>query len=202
MDTKAWYASKTIWGAAVMGIATLLQQLGVGTLSGDEQGRIIDACLYLAQFAGFIVTLVGRFTAKKNLAVKSPGSLTLLAATVCIMGLSLVIALNASAATVNFAWDQISVSDLAGYRLYQSTASGQYTYGATKAVKDIPAPGTSASITVPDGTYYWVATSYDKSGNESGPSNEVTLTIDTTAPPKPANLKGSITVTVTVTGGP
>ena len=41
---------------------------------------------------------------------------------------------------------------------------------------------------VADGTYFWVLTAYDISGNESGPSNEVTASLDSTAPEPPKNF--------------
>lgn len=97
------------------------------------------------------------------------------------------IAVMAYAAITNLAWDANTEADLAGYKLYQSTAgaTGPFTF-----VKTIP-KGTLATVTadLPDGTYWWVLTAYDNVGNESGYSNVVTRVIDTSAPAAPRNFR-------------
>lgn len=94
----------------------------------------------------------------------------------------------AMAMDIGFAWDANTESDLAGYRLYQSDTSGSYTY--LNPVADIPAgTETYTQAGVSDGTWFWVLTAYDTEGNESGPSNEVTMTVDETAPAAPTNLQ-------------
>ena len=88
--------------------------------------------------------------------------------------------------SITFAWDANTESDLAGYRLYQATTSGQYTFGDGNQVATIPAGTETVTLEdVPDGTYYWVATAYDVGGLESGPSNEVSATLDATPPQPP-----------------
>ena len=53
----------------------------------------------------------------------------------------------------------------------------------------IPAGTETVSLLdVPDGTYFWVLTAYDISGNESGYSNEVTTSLDSTSPAPPQNF--------------
>jgi len=109
---------------------------------------------------------------------------------------------------VTFRWDPNAEADLAGYKLYQSDVSvsmldanndGHITLEELKAgshlqVADIPAGTETVTIQVEDGTWYWVLTAYDTGnsfvpeGNESGPSNEVTATLDTEAPAPPKNL--------------
>lgn len=81
------------------------------------------------------------------------------------------------AAEVDFVWDPNSETDLAGYRLFQRTAGGNYDYAAP--VAEIPA-GTEVCtlIDIPDGDYRWVVRAFDTSGNESGDSNECSLAID------------------------
>jgi len=96
-----------------------------------------------------------------------------------------------AARDVQFGWNANTETDLAGYRLYQSNVVGSYTKGMTspnfKAA--ILAPSVEYTLlAVPDGTWYWVLTAYDTAGNESGFSNEVTLTIDTTAPSAPGGF--------------
>lgn len=94
-------------------------------------------------------------------------------------------AFTAQAAVITFAWDANTESDLAGYRIYKSTTSGQYTYGAANAVAAVGKVTTAtATVTGAEGTkFYFVCTAYDTSGNESGPSNEVNYTIPDTTPP-------------------
>ena len=87
---------------------------------------------------------------------------------------------------VSFMWDENLEADLAGYRVYRSDTSGGYDKST-----DMIWEGTAITATennVPDGTWYWVATAYDTSGNESGYSNEVTATLDTEPPVPPQNL--------------
>lgn len=101
----------------------------------------------------------------------------------------------AMAAEVTFQWDANTETDLAGYRIYEGTVSGDHP----NQIAEIPcAANDTACATylyqdVTDGTYYWVATAYDKDGNESEKSIEVSLTIDTVAPGSPQNFRVTIT---------
>jgi len=103
----------------------------------------------------------------------------------------LVVAARSEPVDITFAWDSNTETDLAGYNLYQSQLEGVYTFGPGCEVAKIPIsaiPSTSCvlpSVEV-DNTYYWVLTAYDKWGNESGPSNEVSN--DKTAPAAPGGL--------------
>lgn len=92
-----------------------------------------------------------------------------------------------AASNVTFQWDANSESDLAGYRLYQSAVSGGQSIGSGW-VDDIPAGTETSTIVVEDGTWYWVVTAYDTSGNESGPSNEQARALDTEAPVYPKSF--------------
>ncbi|RMH35376.1 MAG: fibronectin type III domain-containing protein, partial [Nitrospirae bacterium] len=95
-------------------------------------------------------------------------------------------AFGAGSATLT--WDPNTESDLAGYNVYQGTSSG--IYGPPINV------GNTTTYTVTglqDGQqYFFAVTAYDTSGNESGPSNEVSKTI---APPPPDTLAPSVTLT-------
>jgi hypothetical protein len=68
--------------------------------------------------------------------------------------------------------DGTHLTDLAGFKIYYGTSSGNYTqvvnagYVTTYTVNNLNS-----------GTYYFVATAYDTSGNESGYSNQVSKTI-------------------------
>ncbi len=75
------------------------------------------------------------------------------------------------------------LNDLAGYRVYMSTMPGGYT--ASDMIADVPAAnsyggGTESytATSLSPGTYYFVVTAYDASGNESGYTQpEVSKTI-------------------------
>ena len=67
------------------------------------------------------------------------------------------------------AWDPNTESDLAGYRVHYGTASGSYTvHTDVHNVTTYTVTGLTAGQ-----TYYFAATAYDASGNESGYSNPV-----------------------------
>lgn len=104
----------------------------------------------------------------------------------------------AFATEVRFTWNPNTENDLKGYRLYQSKVSGVYVKGVDKAVADIPA-GTEIAAThiTKEGKYFWVLTAYDKHGNESGFSNEVSEYFNFSAPAIPAGFKINVIVTVT-----
>lgn len=68
MDTKKWYASKTVWGGVVAFVATVLQVTGVVNVSGAEQAALIDQIAavisVVAQLVGTALAIYGRVTAK------------------------------------------------------------------------------------------------------------------------------------------
>ena len=85
------------------------------------------------------------------------------------------------AANVRTSWSSNTESDLAGYKLYYGV--GSRNYGSSLNVGNV----TSYVVTgLSAGTYYFAVTAYDSSGNESGLSNESSVTLtaaaDTTAP--------------------
>jgi fibronectin type 3 domain-containing protein len=72
-------------------------------------------------------------------------------------------------------WNSNTDVDLAGYKIYRSTASG--TYGA--ALATVPAGTVTYLATglTANTTYFFVITAYDTAGNESLFSNEVSKSI-------------------------
>ena len=87
---------------------------------------------------------------------------------------------------VRFQWDANQEPDLAGYRLYRSDASGQYTFGEANAIAEIPAgTETYGPIVLTVGTHYFVLTAFDTEGFESGPSNEAVAIVVNTPPNAP-----------------
>ena len=82
--------------------------------------------------------------------------------------------------SVTLVWDANPDPDIAGYRVYYGTSSGNYTQSID--VGNV----TTATISnlVPGQTYYFVVTDYNTAGLESLPSNEVAYTA--VAAPAPA----------------
>ena len=89
--------------------------------------------------------------------------------------------------TVTFEWDHSTSADATGYRVYMSPTSGQYSYGAGKALASYGYVTTGqATVTLDEGQRrYFVLTAFDAAGNESGPSNEVSWTAPDVTPPAP-----------------
>ena len=97
--------------------------------------------------------------------------------------------------TFSFRWDPNQESDLAGYRLYASDTSGQYTYGEENAydiviltrengeITDHPTQTQVYTIDTP-GTYYFVLTAYDTENLESDPSIEQVLVVEGMSQPR------------------
>lgn len=101
--------------------------------------------------------------------------------------------------SVTFAWDANTETDLVGYRIYQSNTSGVYVFGPDNCAADITKGTETATITgVGDGIWYWVVTAYDEAGNESGPSNELSASLDTVSPGSPVNVRITLVVKVEV----
>jgi hypothetical protein len=76
-------------------------------------------------------------------------------------------------AQVTLAWNANAESDLGGYRVHHGTTSGSYSVHI-----DVHNVTTYTVTGLTEGqTYYFVATAYDTSGNESGYSNQVSHTI-------------------------
>lgn len=87
---------------------------------------------------------------------------------------------------VTFGWDEPVVSDLAGYKMYQTEDPNVVMVDPNNEVADIPAPADTYTLSdVSDGIHYWCLTAYDLSQNESEKSNVVSTELDTTAPPAP-----------------
>lgn len=93
------------------------------------------------------------------------------------------------AADAILSWSPNTESDLAGYRVHYGTASRSYT-----AVIDVGLATTYTVTGLSPGTYYFALTAYNRTGAESGFSNEVTKIIADTVPPVISSVAaGSIT---------
>lgn len=94
-------------------------------------------------------------------------------------------------------WNPNTEPDLAGYKIYQSTVSGQYD---APAVATVDKSKTSDTRSLPqlalEQTYYFILTAFDTSGNESLPSKEVSKTIAGIPAPPPVGRPGTPVLTV------
>lgn len=104
---------------------------------------------------------------------------------------------------LTFTWEQVISPDFAGWRLYykQGSSGGgnlsQYTLFAPILYDgtELQEYESDVSFMSPDGqsvTYFFVLTAYDTSNNESGPSNEVSVTIDFEKPGVPVKFHVTI----------
>ena len=101
----------------------------------------------------------------------------------CILACFMIFASTSFAASILVTWTANSESDLAGYSIYDKVGSGTNTKVGTVGVM------TSPSFTIPnvaEGLHTITVTAFDTATNVSLPSDPATITVDTTAPAKPA----------------
>src|SRR5262245_3399782 len=113
------------------------------------------------------------------------------------------VATPAQAAQVQLAWDAplqadgTPVPNLAGYKLYYGSQSGQYQ---TAILVGMTTTYTVTNISAGQ-TYYFAATAYDTAGTESAFSNEVSVTASSAQiSATPATLTAGGTVTTAWSG--
>ena len=86
--------------------------------------------------------------------------------------------------------DGSPLTDLLGYKVYHSQASGVYTDTDSKDVGNVTSINIQQTFGQLKGTYYFVATAIDDSLNESSFSNEVSATFSKKAsPPKTLGIQ-------------
>ncbi len=91
--------------------------------------------------------------------------------------------------------DGTTLTDLAGYKIYYGTESGNYSTVIDSAnVTSYTVPNLSNNV-----TYYFATTAYNTSANESGFSNEVSKTITGTSDTSPSLLSNITTSNITST---
>lgn len=118
-----------------------------------------------------------------------------------ILSCGLVMAMQVTAQAsqnVTLAWNPNPNVNIAGYKIYYGVVSHSYTNSVnvgntTSATISLSSPGT---------TYYFAATAYDSSGNESGYSNETAFTVPLAATLAAAGFSsGHFSFTVAGTAG-
>ncbi|OGR25927.1 MAG: hypothetical protein A2139_14325 [Desulfobacca sp. RBG_16_60_12] len=95
------------------------------------------------------------------------------------------------AGSLLLSWSPNDEADLAGYRIYKGLAAG----GPYTKIGEIPATVAPATPTFTwtaedngQGMHYFTLTAFDKFGNESPRSNEVSAFVDTLPPKAPGGL--------------
>ena len=66
-DVKAWYRSRTVWGALIAILASLANGAGVDVTTGDE-AELADLGVAAVGVIGGLVALVGRISARRRVA--------------------------------------------------------------------------------------------------------------------------------------
>ena len=66
-QVKSTLKSKTIWGAGVAAVATLLQLFGIVDITAAEQQTIVGSITGAAQLIGSCIAIWGRLSAKHTL---------------------------------------------------------------------------------------------------------------------------------------
>jgi hypothetical protein len=64
-DVKAWYKSRTVWGALIAIFASLAQAAGVEVTTG-EAGELADLIVAAVGATGGLVALIGRISARRR----------------------------------------------------------------------------------------------------------------------------------------
>ncbi len=90
--------------------------------------------------------------------------------------------------TVSLEWDPNTETDLAGYRLYLKGSTFAGTVAGVMPAQEVTAGTHGAEITVNEGIHFFVVTAFDRSDNESAPSNEVSISFDSSSPAGPVLL--------------
>lgn len=102
---------------------------------------------------------------------------------------------KAHAGEVTLTWDANTDTNLAGYKLYYGSSSGNYQYSV-----DVANVTTYTLMNLPDGEiYYFAATAYDVYGNESSFSEEIAYAVNNQPPVADAGPDQSIASGLTLT---
>ncbi|MGJ7037619.1 hypothetical protein [Shinella sp. BE166] len=64
-DLKAWYQSRTVWGALIAIIASLANAAGLEVTAGDE-GELADLVVSAVGTIGGLIALYGRISARRR----------------------------------------------------------------------------------------------------------------------------------------
>lgn len=87
--------------------------------------------------------------------------------------LSICLTARGATSSVSLSWNMSASAGIAGYNIYYGAASGNYT----NVVSVSNSTNATISGLVDGGTYYFAATAYDASGDESGFSSEISYIV-------------------------
>lgn len=94
-------------------------------------------------------------------------------------------------------WDDSPSAGVTEYRVYHSTTSGGYNFATPISQNVLPHPNqwTSEPYNLADGQHFFVVTAANAT-NESLPSNEVCILVDSTIPEPPINLRAPVIIQI------
>ena len=158
---KAISISNTGGGTLSWTVSDSAGWLSVSPASGTNTGSVTASANLSGLAAG---TYNGTITVSASGATNSPKTIPV----------SLTVSTTTTTKSATLTWTANTETDLAGYKVYRSTASG--SYGAPIATLG-KTTGYSAGSLSTGTTYFFVITAYDSAGNESSYSNEVSKSI-------------------------
>ena len=165
-----------------IGVGSNQQLTATGTYSDSSTQNLTNTVTWSSSNTG--VATISNAAGSKGLAsAAAAGSTTITAISGSISGTAALTVTGNGTATLT--WNAPTVrtdgsalnpaTDLQKYRIYYGLASGTYTQSV-----DVVNPGTDTvtyTLTLGSGTYYFVVTAVDSSGQESGYSNEGSKTL-------------------------
>lgn len=104
---------------------------------------------------------------------------------------------HAQTSAIQCQWDYGHEPDVKEFKLMYGVVSGTYTQSKTIPIADYIAPPGWIPVTInlSPGTYYFAVKAVDTGNNESGLSNEVSLSVPDIEPPGPCqNFKARIPI--------
>jgi hypothetical protein len=145
------------------------REIFLGLIQIQYRKVLVRLTAVLKLFIAGVMTMTGLCGCGSGEGVSSNGASTISSAGPSYTG--------SSAGKVALAWDAASSTNLAGYRVYYGTDSASYMQPKGQGIR----VGNVTTYTVSELStgkiYYFALTAFDKDGNESGYSSEVSKAI-------------------------
>ncbi len=153
---------------------TTQQFIATGTFSDNSTQDLTASATWSSSSTGVsIISISGLATST------AAGSATITATSGAVSGSTTLTVTAITTGSATLSWDAPTtntdgtpLTNLAGYKIYYGTSSGNYT-----RIIDVGNVTTSVINNLAPGTYYFTTTAYDASGIESDYSNEVSKTL-------------------------